>query len=174
MDFVQRFIGRFFTRFKVFAAWRERNVDFVKRSHYLANPFNRRRWWYTWQVTEVYNFPQQSTAADMMYDALILLDRALPPAATLRLTVHDEVVLNVPKDIVKETWNIVKETMEVKWPQIVEASAAPNVVRHFYPDGWFVPVDIGIGTDWTMCKTKDKEKKAQRASLQKHLGLEGL
>lgn len=174
LTFVNQFIQRFFSRFRVFNMWREKNVNFVKKNHYLVNPFMRRRWWYTHQVTEVYNFPQQSTAADMMYEALIALDRELPPDATLRLTVHDEVVLNVPKDIVKETWKCVRDVMQMKWPQIVAASDRPDVVKRFYPDGWFCPVDIGIGSDWMMTKSKDKEKKEASKQLRRELGCEGL
>jgi len=171
IDFVKQFIGRFFARFRVFAAWRERNVDFVKKNHFLANPFNRRRWWYTWEVTEVYNFPQQSTAADMMYDALILLNRELPKAATLRLTVHDEVVLNVPKSIIRDTWTCVRDCMQQTWPQIVEASANPKLIKEIYPQGWFCPADIHVGADWAMTKSKNKEQQAARAVLEKTLGL---
>jgi uracil-DNA glycosylase family 4 len=174
MDFVQQFIARFLSRFAVFTKWRERNVDFVKKNHFLANPFMRRRWWYTHQVTEVYNFPQQSTAADMMYEALIELERQIPSQSTLRLTVHDEAVLNVPKDIVRETWTCVRDVMQMKWPQIVEASADPAIVRKFYPEGWFCPADIGIGTDWMMTKSKDAGKKEAAKLLRKELGCENL
>jgi uracil-DNA glycosylase family 4 len=171
MDFVERFIAKFFSRFAVFKAWRERNVDFVKKNHYLANAWKRRRWWYTYQVTEVYNFPQQSNAADMMYDLLIELDRELPRDATLRLTVHDEAVVNTPMDIAKETYRVMKACMERAWPQIVEASADSALVKKFYPNGWFCPADIHVGTDWAMCKSKNKVKKAQRTELEKRLGL---
>jgi DNA polymerase-1 len=170
-DEVEKFMARFFARFRVFSQWRDRNVKFVKDNHYLANAFKRRRWWYTQQVTEVYNFPQQSNAADMMYEALIWLEAQLPKGATLRLTVHDEVVINTPKDIVKETWNCVKTIMQTPFPQIVEASAYPEVVKQFYPNGWFCPADIHIGTDWEMCKSKNKQKKAARALLEKQLGV---
>ena len=174
IDFVKTFIGRFFNRFRVFTEWRERNVNFVKQNHFLANPFMRRRWWYTWEVTEVYNFPQQSTAADMMYDALIMLAQQLPKDATLRLTVHDEAVLNVAKDVLHETWACVRDVMQMKWPQIVEASANPAIVRKYYPNGWFCPTDIGIGTDWMMTKSKDKEKKASAKQLRTELGCDDL
>jgi uracil-DNA glycosylase family 4 len=171
MGEVQSFIGRFFQRFAAYARWREENLRFVKKHHYLSNAFKRRRWWYTWAVTEVYNYPMQSTAADMMYDALIELEAQLPKGAELCLTVHDEVVLNVAKDVVREAWNCVKEVMERTWPQIVEASAYPEVVRSFYPNGWFCPADVHIGRNWKQAKSKDPADKAVRAELERYFGL---
>ncbi len=171
LPFVVSFIDRFFKRFRVFNQWRGSNLEFVKKNFFLANPFMRRRWWYTWQVTEVYNFPQQSTGADMMYRCIIDLDDALPPDATLRLTVHDEVVINCLKENVRSVIECVRDVMQQKWPQIVEASARPDVVEEFYPDGWHCPSDIHVGTTWKMCKTKDPVDTAARKVLEKHLGI---
>ena len=168
---VEEFLRGFQRRFHTFFRWREHNVTFVKKNHYLSNSFKRRRWWYTQQVTEVYNYPQQSDAADMMYDILIQLDRELPAGATLRLTVHDEVVINCPKDLIKEALACVRSVMQRTWPQIVEASENPAMVKRFYPNGWFCPVDAGIGTNWKMCKSKDPADKAARIALEKGLGL---
>jgi DNA polymerase I-like protein with 3'-5' exonuclease and polymerase domains len=170
-DFVREFIYKFFTKFAVFHDWREGLPDFVNKNHYLANPFARRRWWFTREITEIYNFPASSTAADMMIDEVIQLEDQLPKGATLRLTVHDEVVINTPKDIAKETWICVRDIMEQKWPGIVQASARPENVRKYYPAGWFCPVDIHVGTNWAMTKSKNAEMKAARAVLEKHLGL---
>jgi uracil-DNA glycosylase family 4 len=171
INFVKAFIARFFARFAVFARWRDDNVRFARKHHYLANAFKRRRWWYTHQVTEQYNYPMQSNAADMMYDALIVLDRQLPKGADLRLTVHDEVVLNVRKEVVREAWNCVRDVMQSAWPQLVAASADEATVKHFYPQGWHCPVDIHVGTDWEMCKSKNPARKAAAAALAKHLGV---
>jgi uracil-DNA glycosylase family 4 len=171
LSFVDQFISRFFARFKVFHAWREALPEQVRRDHFLANPFKRRRWWYTREITEIYNFPASSTAADMMYEEIIQLERQLPKDATLRLTVHDEVVLNVPKDIVRETINCVRSIMQAKWELIVNASARPENVRRHYPDGWFCPADVHVGTNWKMCKSKDPQDKVDRAKLEKELGL---
>jgi len=171
LGFVHDFINGFFSRFRVFKGWRDDNVNFVKKNHFLRNPYMRRRWWYTWEVTEVYNFPQQSTAGDMMYDALIGIDGDLPRDATLRLTVHDEVVVNTPKDCVREVVEVIKTHMERKLPRIVEASANPTIVNQFYPDGWFCPADIHAGTNWKMCKSKDAGDKIARAKLEKALGI---
>jgi uracil-DNA glycosylase family 4 len=171
IGFVREFIARFFNRFRVFAAWREENLSFVKKHHYLANAFKRRRWWYTYEVTEVYNFPQQSNAADMMYEALIDLDRELPKDATLRLTVHDECVVNVPKATAREALQCMRAVMQRTWPEIVAASRDPQMVKRFYPNGWFCPVDVHVGTNWKMAKSKDAGDKKARAELERYLGI---
>ena len=171
LTWVQQFIVRFFKRFKVFHYWREALPVQVQKDHYLANPFKRRRWWYTREVTEVYNFPASSTAADMMYETVIALEDQLPRDATLRLTVHDEVVINCPKDIVKEAVQCVRDVMQKSWPLIVNASARPENVKEWYPNDWYCPADVHIGTDWEMTKSKSADKKAARTLLEKELGL---
>ena len=172
VDFVRAFIPRFFSRFRAYYDWRERNVAFAREHNYLVNPFKRRRWWYDRGTpTEQYNFPLQSTAADMAYDILVRLDRELPKGATLRVQVHDEYVVHTPKDLAKQTWECLRDVMEQQWPLIVEASASPSVVRTHYPAGWFCPAELGAGTTWKMCKSKDKEEKQARAALQQHLGI---
>jgi uracil-DNA glycosylase family 4 len=173
-DFVQQFIARFFARFRVFKQWRDDLASVVKRQHYLANAWGRRRWWWTWEITEIYNYPASSTAADQMIEELLLLDRELPNGATLRLTVHDEVVLDCPKSIARETIECVRTCMQRQWPEVVEASANPDVVKRFYPSGWHVPADVGIGMNWRQCKSKDPEDVEARTALVKHLGLEDL
>jgi DNA polymerase-1 len=170
-DFVQQFIKRFFTRFRGFHQWREELPNLVSRQHYLANAWNRRRWWWTREVTEIYNYPASSTAADMMIDELIALDRELPAGATLRLTVHDEVVVNCPKDVVHETVRCIRDNMQRCWPEVVAISARPENVRKFFPNGFFVPVDIGVGPNWRACKSKDPSDKKIRTELMRSLGL---
>jgi DNA polymerase I len=168
---VETFIGKFFKRFKVFKDWRDSLPAQVNKDHYLVNPFKRRRWWYTREITEIYNFPASSTAADMMYEEVIQIHRELPKGADLILTVHDETVTHCHKDVVREAVDCIRTAMQRAWPMIVEASANPNIVRHYYPNGWFCPADIHVGSDWAMCKSKDPEKKRQRAELEKSLGL---
>jgi len=171
--FVAKFIGRFFDRFHDFRNWREDLAPYVKEHHYLVNPWMRRRWWFTREITEIYNFPASSCAADMMIDELIAIDRELPKGATLRLTVHDEVVVNSPKDVAREAAQCIRDNMQRTWPQMVEASRRPEVVKKYYPNGWYCPADVHVGTNWKMCKSKDPEDKAARAVLEKSLGLQG-
>jgi DNA polymerase I-like protein with 3'-5' exonuclease and polymerase domains/uracil-DNA glycosylase len=168
---VETFIRNFFARFKVFGEWRERLPELVKKQQYLANPFMRRRWWYTREITEIYNFPPSSTAADMMYEEVIQLDQQLPKGADLVLTVHDEVVVHCHKDVVKEAALCIKTVMQQPWDLIVNFSDHPENVRKHYPNGWFCPADLHAGTDWAMCKSKNPEKIKQRDELEKYLGI---
>lgn len=156
ISWVDGFINRFKTRLPVYWKWRSSLESFVGKNSYLANPFGRRRWWYTRQVTEMYNFPPSSTAADMMYRILPMLENQLPKDASLRLTVHDSVLVNAAKDTAKLTVECVRDIMHTKWPQIVEASDNPSVVKKYYPDGWFCPTDVHVGNNWKECKKGNK------------------
>jgi DNA polymerase-1 len=64
---------------------------------------------------EAINAPIQGTAADIMKLAMIRLPQALLREncpARLLLQVHDELVLEVPKDDLKDTTRLVREVME--------------------------------------------------------------
>jgi hypothetical protein len=52
--------------------------------------------------------------------------------------------------------------MNRKWPQIVEASANPDMIRVYYPQGWSCPAETVFGLNW-------KEAKEGNASLTKEL-----
>jgi uracil-DNA glycosylase family 4 len=167
---VDAFIERYFGRFERYAEYRKELEVQVEKHNYLKTPFNRRRWWYTRQVTEMYNFPMQATAADMMYIALIELERNLPVGATLRLTVHDEVIICCHKSVVALAWQCIMDVMNRTWPEIIEGSARPEIVKHYYPQGFIVPADISIGMDnWR--QTKDKKYKKLQADWRKQLGV---
>lgn len=164
IPWVEGFVNRFRTRLPVYWAWRGNLEGFVSKNSYLRNPFGRRRWWYTRQVTEMYNFPPSSTAADMMYRILPMLEEQLPHGATLRLTVHDSVLVNSPKDVARRAAECLRDVMHTKWPGIVEYSDRPEVVKKHYPDGWFCPADLHVGLDWKQCKKGNK-------TLEKELGI---
>jgi uracil-DNA glycosylase family 4 len=157
ISWVEQFINRFKTRLPVYWKWRGSLESFVGKNSYLANPFGRRRWWYTRQVTEMYNFPPSSTAADMMYRVLPTLERQLPQHANLRLTVHDSVLVCAAKDVAKTAVECLRDVMHTKWEQIVNASDRPEVVRKHYPGGWYCPSDIHLGTNWRECKKGNRQ-----------------
>jgi len=61
------------------------------------------------------NTPIQGSAADIVKTAMLRLDKALTTAASpakLLLQVHDELILECPKDAAKETTELVKREME--------------------------------------------------------------
>jgi DNA polymerase-1 len=84
------------------------------------------------------NAPVQGSAADIFKLAMIDLDRALDDAdsgARMLLTVHDELVLEVPEDERAETETLVREVME-------------HVCELRVP----LTVDIGFGPNWASAK----------------------
>jgi uracil-DNA glycosylase family 4 len=166
------FIANFFRRFPQYAATRKEWERIVERQNYLANPFGRRRWWYTRQVTEVYNFPPQSTAADMMYVAIREAEHNLPKGATLRLTVHDELVAVSHRDVVRQASEALRDVMNRQWPEIVAASRDERTVKRFYPQGFSVPADCTYGLqNWAQTKDEDHNGHTPQADARKELGL---
>ena len=79
------------------------------------------------------NTPIQSTAADLMKLAMIELDRRLETEgyrSRLTIQVHDEVVLDCPKDEVEAVKKLLTEVMEnamtLSVPLRVNASSGEN------------------------------------------------
>jgi len=80
------------------------------------------------------NMPIQGTAADVQKIAMIRLDAALRSegfAARMLLSVHDEILLEVPRDEVDRLVPVVRQTME-------------SALRLDVP----LTVDIKVGDDW--------------------------
>lgn len=158
---VEAFIAKFSRRFSGVWNMRASLPRFVEQHSYLRNPFGRRRWWYTYQVTEMYNFPAQSTAADMMYQAAIMLYNQLPKGATLRNVVHDDALVCAHRDVAREAAICIKDVMHsTKFKQITEASVNPELVEKYYPGGFTCPAELSLGRHWAECKS-DEGKKAQ-------------
>ncbi|MET0628452.1 MAG: DNA polymerase I [Acidimicrobiia bacterium] len=126
----------------------QRTVQEAKERGYTTTIFGRRR-----QITELasdnfrirqmgermaQNAPVQGSAADVFKLAMIDLDAALDAAdseARMLLTVHDELVLEVPVDARDATEAIVREVME-------------HVTELRVP----LTVDVGFGPNWAMAK----------------------
>ncbi len=82
------------------------------------------------------NTPVQGTAAEILKLAMIELSKRLKgKKGKMLLTVHDELVVEVPTKQAKRVAKIVKETME-------------NVVKLCVP----IEVEVGIGDNWEECK----------------------
>jgi DNA polymerase-1 len=81
------------------------------------------------------NAPIQGTAADILKMAMIALERNLEghrSGARMLLTVHDEIVIEVPETSAADVAGIVKETMENVFPL-----AVPLAVDAHYGKSWF-------------------------------------
>ena len=92
---------------------------------------------------EAVNMPIQGTAADVLKRAMIDVHAALleynrdrPNPARMILTVHDELLFEVPKDRAEETAELVRDKMQ---------SAAALTVP--------LTVDVGIGENWKDAKS---------------------
>ncbi|SDJ65405.1 DNA polymerase I [Salimicrobium halophilum] len=81
------------------------------------------------------NTPIQGTAADVIKKAMIDLSARLKEEeleATMILQVHDELILEAPKEEVEQLTEVVKEVMEETVDLVV-----PLQVDHSYGDTWF-------------------------------------
>src|SRR5262249_43886359 len=123
-------------------------VKEAKERGYTTTIFGRRR-----QITELasdnfrirqmgermaQNAPVQGSAADIFKLAMIRLDAALEDAglgSRMLLTVHDELVLEVPVDERVQTESVVRDIME-------------NVCELRVP----LVVDMGFGSTWAQAK----------------------
>ncbi len=77
------------------------------------------------------NMPIQGTAADILKLAMLAFREPVTPGTRMVLTVHDELVFEVPKDEVESAMAIIRERME-------------NAVSLAVP----LRVDVGHGADW--------------------------
>jgi DNA polymerase-1 len=83
------------------------------------------------------NMPIQGTAADIMKRAMIDVHAALQPHSDARmiLTVHDELLFEVPKDKAEDYGHLVRDKMQ-------------NAVTLNVP----LTVDVGVGENWKDAK----------------------
>lgn len=76
------------------------------------------------------NMPIQGSAADILKLAMLALSMPPTPGARMVLTVHDELVFEVPEAEVEEACRVIREKMEgvypLEVPLVVEVKAGPN------------------------------------------------
>jgi len=143
----QQFIDSYFSGFPRVRQFLDRTLDEARASGVVKTLYGRRR-----RVPEInsrnfqdrgraeretLNMPIQGTAADIMKRAMIDTHAALKnrPQARMILTVHDELVFEVPKAEADEFAALVKHSMQ---------SAAELAVP--------LTVDVGIGENWKEAK----------------------
>jgi DNA polymerase-1 len=145
----QEFIDAYFAGFPRVRAFIDRTLDEARQTGVVKTMFGRRR-----LVPELnsrngqmraaaeraaVNMPIQGSAADIMKKAMIEVDAALSAlndgAARMILTVHDELLFEVPKGRSEEIAAIVQAKM-----QGAAALAVP------------LTVDVGIGENWRDAK----------------------
>ncbi|MGT2771943.1 DNA polymerase I [Streptococcus marimammalium] len=133
----KQYIDTYFERYPGIKAYMDNIVKDARNKGYVETLFHRRR-----ELPDIHsrnfnvrnfaertaiNSPIQGSAADILKLAMIKLDKALEKGnfkAKMLLQVHDEIVLEVPKNELKSVRQLVKETMEsafaLKVPLIVD------------------------------------------------------
>jgi len=142
-DEAQAFIDAYFERYKGVRAWLDKTVEETRKSGIVRTMFGRIRPipdihskdFNTRQFAErtAINTPIQGTAADIIKIAMIRIHRGLQDrrlSAKILLQVHDELVLEAPKQEVDETRELVRREMEeaapLKVPLRVDLNVADN------------------------------------------------
>src|SRR5262245_3475373 len=143
----QQFIDAYFAGFPRVRAYIDRTLDEGRASNIVKTMFGRRRLVpelnsRNFQIRSAaermaVNMPIQGTAADILKRAMIDVHAALAPHRDARmiLTVHDELLFEVPKGQADEVAAIVQDRMQ----SAVELSVP-------------LTVDVGIGGNWNEAK----------------------
>ncbi|MDT7922845.1 MAG: DNA polymerase I [Thermus sp.] len=142
----QAFIERYFQSFPKVRAWIEKTLEEGRRRGYVETLFGRRRYVPDLEarvksVREAaermaFNMPVQGTAADLMKLAMVKLFPKLEEVGgRMLLQVHDELVLEAPKERAEAVARLAKEVMEGVYPLAVP-----------------LEVEVGIGEDWLSAK----------------------
>ncbi len=140
----QDFIASYFAAYSGISYYMLHIRETAKQRGYVETLLGRRRWIPELEARNAslrgagermaINMPIQGTAADIMKIAMIRLHERLRVAgspARLLLSVHDEVVLEVPRDHVVDVAPVVRETME-------------TALKLDVP----LDVDVKVGDDW--------------------------
>ena len=147
-DEAREFIQEYFQRFSGVRSFLDEQVEQARDRGYVQTLGGRRRYvpeinaknWNVRQFGEriAQNTPIQGTAADLIKEAMIRIHHRVReefPLARLLLQVHDELLLEVPRDDVEEVTGMVVEEME----GALELSVP-------------LAVDVGVGDSWYASK----------------------
>lgn len=141
----KKFIDRYLESYEGVHRYMQEIVQQAKQDGYVTTMLRRRR--YLPDITSrnfnirsfaertAMNTPIQGTAADIIKLAMVELDKQLKEkkfAARLLLQVHDELILEVPEEELKDTEQLVAEVME----QALELDV-PLKVDVSYGDTWY-------------------------------------
>ncbi|MET0772302.1 MAG: DNA polymerase I, partial [Candidatus Limnocylindrales bacterium] len=149
----QEFIASYFAAYSGISYYMLHIRETARQKGYVETLLGRRRWIPELEARNsalrgsgermAINMPIQGTAADIMKIAMIRLHERLcreGSPARLLLSVHDEVVLEVPRSLVAELAPMVRETME--------SALALDVP---------LDVDVKVGDDWESMTVLSRE-----------------
>jgi uracil-DNA glycosylase family 4 len=137
-------------------AWQQRVANAGARTGWTVNPFSRKLWvWETNAATRIVSFLPQSTAADVIYRAMIAcmyeridwpiewarkvapIVEPLPEGVLLLAQVHDELLTETPSaELVDPTLEVLRKVMTQPWPEL---------------NGLSLPIGTGVGDSWGDC-----------------------
>lgn len=136
----QTFIDEYFSDFADVRIWQDKLIDKAKQTGFVENLNGRKRWLpniatYSPRFAAearraAINMPIQSLAADIIKLAMINIKRELPDIKLL-LSIHDELVFEVPDVMLKDIAQRVKKIMELAYKLSVP-----------------LKVDAAIGKSW--------------------------
>ena len=148
MKEAQTFIDKYFKGFPNVRGFNTRTIEEARVNGFVQTLWGRRRFFrYLNDRSDVVrkaderaavNAPLQGSAADLMKLAMIKLDDELKERgmkSTLILQVHDELVLEVPREELEEAKTVVRESMILGQPLKVP-----------------LKVDVGTGINWMDAK----------------------
>lgn len=108
VEIAKRWQEAFYTRFPKLISFFEQVADTFLKQGYWKTPYGRVK--YGHSVTQMFNFPVQSTAADTTIDALLKLQKE---GFNIIAQIHDSIVVEVPEGQHNEQlFNKFVETME--------------------------------------------------------------
>jgi DNA polymerase I len=121
----QKFIAKYFERYPLVKEYMDNTIKLCEEQGYVTTLLNRRRYLpdiksknnavRQFAQRQAINTPVQGAAADLMKLAMIKIDEEIQKKelkSRMTITVHDEIVLDVPNEEVNEMKNLVKKTME--------------------------------------------------------------
>jgi DNA polymerase I-like protein with 3'-5' exonuclease and polymerase domains len=111
LEEAKRFRSMFFQSYLGIDAW-HKAVKMKGGNEARTLSGRRRRWPHSAATTELLNTPVQGTSADITKKALGLLPKRLVGlGAWIIGTVHDEIILEIPKEMADDAAEILRETM---------------------------------------------------------------
>ncbi|HUP66171.1 MAG TPA: DNA polymerase I [Thermoanaerobaculia bacterium] len=141
----KEFIESYFARYPTIRQYLERTLEEARSTGKVTTLFGRvrgipeiqnRSWTVRGNAERMAtNAPIQGTAADLLKMAMIRLDEVLAESgsqARMLLTVHDEIVLEVPEDDITTIEPLVRSTMEGIYPLAVPLAVETHWGRTWY------------------------------------------
>ncbi len=134
-----QFIEEYFREFYEVKIWQDKLIDKLKQTGYVENLNGRKRWLpgilspnqrvYSEATRAAINMPIQGLAADIIKLAMIEVKKQFPDIGLI-LSIHDELVFEVPsvmlKDVAPRIKNIMEGAYELKVPLKVDVLVGKN------------------------------------------------